>query len=60
MREEGAREASKEAEERGEKNHLKRLVKSKLAKGKSTEVIADEVEETVDTVLAIIKELESN
>lgn len=60
LREEGAREASKEAEERGEKNHLKRLVKSKLAKGKSAEVIADEVEETVDTVLAIIKELESN
>ena len=41
----------------GSKDHLISLVKTKLAKGKSIEVIADEVEETVDTVMALIKEM---
>ena len=41
----------------GNKEHLVSLIQKKLVKGKSVEVIADEVEETVDTVLEIMKEL---
>ena len=41
----------------GDKRRLISLVKTKLAKGKSIEVIANEVEETVDTVMALIKEM---
>ena len=40
----------------GDKNRLISQIQRKLAKGKSAEAIADEVEETVDAVLAIIKE----
>ena len=41
----------------GSKERLVSQIQKKLAKGKSVEVIADEVEETVDTVLEIMKEL---
>lgn len=42
----------------GKEAHLISLVQKKLAKGKSVEVIASEVEEEVDTVNALIKEME--
>ena len=60
LREEGAKKAAEPAYKAGKKDHLEQQIKTKLAKGKSVEIIADEVEETVDTVLAIIKELERN
>lgn len=41
----------------GSKERLVSQIQKKLAKGKSVEVIADEVEETVDPVLEIMKEL---
>lgn len=42
------------------REHLLSLIKKKLKKGKSLEVIADEVEETVDTVKQLIKEIGAN
>lgn len=41
----------------GAKRRLISLIKTKLAKGKSIEVIANEIEETVDTVMDLIKEM---
>ncbi len=41
----------------GDKRRLISQVKTKLAKGKSIEVIANEIEETVDTVMDLIKEM---
>jgi len=41
----------------GEKRLLISKVKTKLAKGKSIEVIANEIEETVETVMNLIKEM---
>lgn len=41
----------------GAKRRLISQVKTKLAKGKSVEVIANEIEETVDTVMDLIKEM---
>lgn len=45
--------------EKGEDIHLINLVYKKLQKGKSSEVIADEVEEQIDTVESIIDAIES-
>ncbi|XCP85249.1 Rpn family recombination-promoting nuclease/putative transposase [Roseburia hominis] len=52
-REEGREEGLKE----GYSLKLKDLIKKKLLKGKSPEIIADEVEEELDTVLTIIQEI---
>lgn len=41
----------------GDKRRLISQVKTKLAKGKSIEVIANEIEETVETVMNLIKEM---
>ena len=41
----------------GKKELLKQLVQKKLAKGKSLEVIADELEEDVSTIQPIIDEV---
>lgn len=41
----------------GEKGLVKKLVKKKLAKGKSVEVIADELEEEVSAIQRVIDEI---
>ena len=43
----------------GQKALLKEKVKKKLAKGKSIDVIADELEEEIPAIQSIIDELES-
>lgn len=43
----------------GENNKLKDLIRKKLAKGKAIPQIADEVEETEEKVLELIKEIET-
>ena len=44
--------------EEGERNKLICQIQKKLEKGKSVEVIATELEETVDTVAEIINEIQ--
>lgn len=43
----------------GEKELVKKLVKKKLAKGKSVEVIADELEEEVSAIQRVIDEIKA-
>ncbi len=43
----------------GEKGLVKKLVKKKLAKGKSVEVIADELEEEVSAIQWVIDEIKA-
>lgn len=43
----------------GEKGIVKKLVKKKLAKGKSVEVIADELEEEVSAIQRVIDEIKA-
>ena len=43
----------------GEKGLVKKLVKKKLAKGKSVEVIADELEEEVSAIQRVIDEIKA-
>ena len=43
----------------GENNKLKDLIRKKLAKGKAIPQIADEVEETEEKVIELIKEIET-
>ena len=45
--------------ESGEKGLVKKLVKKKLAKGKSVEVIADELEEEVSAIQRVIDEIKA-
>ena len=45
--------------ESGRKELLKQLVEKKLSKGKSLEVIADELEEELATIQRIIEEIQS-
>lgn len=42
----------------GERKHLLKLIRTKLAKGKSVEEIADALEEEVSTIQGLIQELE--
>ena len=44
----------------GRTEHLKQQVQKKLAKGKSIEVIADELEESVSTIENVLEELRKN
>lgn len=61
------RKALQELEQRGveagrefdEKGLVKKLVKKKLAKGKSVEVIADELEEEVSAIQRVIDEIKA-
>ena len=46
-------------EENGRNEGLKDLIKKKLAKGKDIAQIADEIEESEDTVLDLIKQIET-
>ena len=50
------REGYEDGLEDGEKSKIKKLVKKKLDKGKSIEVIAEELEETVESIEEIVKE----
>lgn len=43
----------------GEKGLVKKIVKKKLAKGKSVEVIADELEEEVSAIQRVIDEIKA-
>ena len=43
----------------GEKGLVKKLVKKKIAKGKSVEVIADELEEEVSAIQRVIDEIKA-
>ena len=49
----------KTVEDEGENNKLKDLIRKKLAKGKAIPQIADEVEETEEKVIELIKEIET-
>ena len=44
--------------QQGSDNKLKELIKKKLAKGKSLPQIADECEESIDTIRALIDQLD--
>jgi len=41
----------------GERSHLLSLIQRKISKGKSPETIAEEVEESIETVIAFIREI---
>ena len=43
--------------EDGKNQHLKELIQKKLARGKSIEVIADELEESIDTIQNLITQI---
>ena len=58
-REAGIELGRTEGIESGRKELLKQLVEKKLAKGKSLEVIADELEEEPATIQRIIEEIQS-
>lgn len=55
--EELLKDEREEGREEGDKNRLVSQIRKKLEKGKTVEIIADEVEEDVDTVIEIINEL---
>ena len=57
-REEGREEGRIEGREEGAKAKLQEQIRKKLEKGKSVEKIADELEESTETVEKIIKEME--
>lgn len=48
-----------EAREEGARDKMKELIEKKLLKGKSVEVIADELEESVETIQELIEEISS-
>lgn len=52
------RELFKEEIDEAKKDGIKELVVKKLAKGKSVEQIADELEQTVEMIEELIKSLE--
>ena len=55
----GISEGRSEGRSEGEQNKLKDQIKKKLAKGKDIAQIADEIEESEDTVLELIKQIEA-
>ena len=55
----GRTEGRKQGRTEGKNEKLKELIEKKLAKGKSISQIADEVEETEETVLKLINEIEN-
>ena len=50
----------KKGKAEGRTEHLKQQVQKKLAKGKSIEVIADELEESVSAIENVLEELRKN
>lgn len=56
-REEGREEGRKEGRREGFREGLKLLIEKKLAKGKTVEMIADELEENVERIEELMKEL---
>ena len=59
-RAEGRAEGKAEGREEGRTEHLKQQVQKKLVKGKSVEVIADELEERVSAIENVLEELRKN
>ena len=57
-REDAYADGHKAGLEEGDKARLISQIQKKLEKGKSVNKIADELEETVDVILALMKELE--
>ena len=57
-REEGREEGRIEGREEGAKAKLQEQIRKKLEKGKSVEKIADELEESIETIEKIIEEME--
>ena len=45
-------------EKAGEKAGIIRLIQTKLSKGKTIEAIAEDLEDSVENILALIKEME--
>ena len=45
-------------EKAGEKAGIIRLIQTKLSKGKTVEAIAEDLEDSVENILALIKEME--
>ena len=56
----GRAEGKAEGREEGRTEHLKQQVQKKLVKGKSVEVIADELEESVSAIENVLEELRKN
>ena len=59
-RAEGRAEGKAEGREEGRTEHLRQQVQKKLVKGKSVEVIADELEESVSAIENVLEELRKN
>lgn len=53
------KEAHEDGLAEGEHNNMKKLVSKKLQKGKSEEIIADELEESIETIRQLIAEIGS-
>ena len=54
----GRQEGQQEGRQEGQQEKLKELVKRKLEKGKSIDVIAEELEETTEEIARIIKSMQ--
>ena len=50
--------AKEAAEKAGEKAGIIRLIQTKLSKGKTVEAIAEDLEDTVENILALMKEMD--
>ena len=50
--------AKEAAEKAGEKAGIIRLIQTKLSKGKSVEAIAEDLEDSVENILALMKEMD--
>ena len=58
QREEAYAAGRQEGQQEGQQEKLKELVKRKLEKGKSIDVIAEELEETTEEIARIIKSMQ--
>ena len=58
QREEAYAAGRQEGQQEGQQEKLKELVKRKLEKGKSIDVIAEELEETTEEIARIIKSIQ--
>ena len=60
IEERGIMKGRAEGKAEGRTEHLKQQVQKKLVKGKSVEVIADELEESVSAIENVLEELRKN
>ena len=56
--EEKLEEREKAGREAGERNAKIHLIQTKLSKGKTVEAIADDLEDSVENILTLIKEMD--